>query len=609
LDFTRLMDRPVTTWGSFRRYVLSDYLRKWVTLGVLIGVVSGLGAILFYYAIDRAVWLLLGEIAGYQPPMPRGEGETVVTDAARPWLIPLVTTVGGLLSGVIVFGLAPEAEGHGTDAAIDAFHQKGGQIRPRVPAVKLVASAITIGSGGSAGREGPTAQIAAGFGSWLGHVLDLSPADRRTALAVGVGAGIGAIFKAPLGGAILSAEILYVSDFEIDALIPGFIASVVGYTIFGAWAGWDPVFGEGLGLRFSDPPQLAWYAVLGVVCALVGIAYVKAFYGARNLFAGLPIPRFVKPALGGLLVGLIALQFPEVLSMGYGWLQLAMEGNSSDLALGTIVALAGLKIIATSLTIGSGGSGGVFAPGLFIGGMVGASMWGLLHAHVPAMPDTPAPFVIVGMMALFGGVAKAPIAVILMVAEMTNEFSMVIPAMLATIIVYLLTSKTSIYESQVPTRRDSPAHQGEYVVPLIQLLTVGDAMRTDLVTLAPDTPIREAEAKMTAEKRRGFAVLADGKLAGIFTASDAVRAERQELHTVGEAMTTELQVVAPGDSVHTALMRMGEAHVSRLPVVRPDDGSELLGMIDAADIARALDGQLIRLPEIGARDLPSASEP
>jgi CIC family chloride channel protein len=604
-----LIERPALAWHHLRRYLLSDYLRKWVTLGVLIGVVAGIGAILFYYAIDRSVWLFLQQIAGYEPPMPRGEGDTVVGQVSRPWLIPVVTTVGGLLSGIIVFGLAPEAEGHGTDAAIDAFHQKGGQIRPRVPAVKLVASAITIGSGGSAGREGPTAQIAAGFGSWLGGVLGLSAADRRTALAVGVGAGIGAIFKAPLGGAILSAEILYVGDFELDALIPGFIASVVGYTIFGAWAGWDPVFGKGLGLGFSHPPELLWYAVLGIACAMVGIAYVRTFYGVRDLFAKLHLPRFIKPAIGGLAVGLIALQFPEVLSMGYGWLQLAIEGNDSQLALGTIVALVGLKIIATSLTIGSGGSGGVFAPGLFIGGMVGASLWGLLHAHVPAMPDSPAPFVIVGMMALFGGVAKAPIAVILMVAEMTNEFSMVIPAMLATIIVYLLTSKTRIYESQVNTRRNSPAHQGEYVVPLIQLVTVADAMRTTVVTLSPDTRISDAEARMGEEKRRGFAVLDDGRLAGIFTASDAVRAERQHLSTVGEAMTTELKVVAPGDSVHTALLRMGEAHVSRLPVVRPDDCTELLGMVDSADIARALDGQLLRLPEIGRQPVPSVPEP
>ena len=279
-----------------------------------------------------------------------------------------MTTVGGLLGGIIVFGLAPEAEGHGTDAAIEAFHEKGGRIRAHIPFVKLVASSLTIGSGGSAGREGPTAQIAAGFGSWLGGLFDLSAADRRTALAVGVGAGIGAIFKAPLGGAILSAEILYVRDFELDALVPGFIASVVGYSIFGAWAGWEPVFGKGLGLTFSQPDSLVWYAALGIACGLGGIGYVRAFYGSRRLFHAVPLPRFIKPAIGGLGVGLIALVYPQVLSMGYGWLQLAIDGNSQALGLDTMVVLVVVKVVTTSLTIGSGGSGGVFAPGLFIGG-------------------------------------------------------------------------------------------------------------------------------------------------------------------------------------------------------------------------------------------------
>jgi len=584
-------------WAHARAYILRDYLRKWAVLGVLIGAVAGIGAIIFYVAIQKATWLFLGQIAGYEPPLPRGEGETVAQQIARPWALPLVTTLGGLISGVIVFSLAPEAEGHGTDAAIEAFHERGGHIRTRIPAVKLIASAVTIGSGGSAGREGPTAQIAAGFGSWLGDVFRLSPADRRTALAVGVGSGIGAIFKAPLGGAILSAEILYVRDFELDALVPGFIASVIGYSVFGAWAGWEPVFGTGLGLRFDQPDSLIWYALLGLACGLVGIAYVKVFYGTRDLFRAVPLPRHIKPALGGLAVGLIALAFPEVLSMGYGWLQLAMEGDRAALALNTIVALVALKILATSLTIGSGGSGGVFAPGLFIGGMVGGSLWGLAHSHVPWMPDSPAPFVIVGMMALFGGVAKAPIAVILMVAEMTNEFSMIIPAMLATTIAYLVSADVRIYRSQVENRAQSPAHRGEFVIPLVQLVTVGDAMRTDFVALKSGMTVDEAATEMQVKGRKGFPVVDGGRLVGMFTATDAVRAEREGLRTVREAMTTQLQVALSGDSIHAALRKMSEARVSRLPVVDKHDRQRIIGMIDTADIALALDRQLLRLPD------------
>ncbi len=200
--------------------------------------------------------------------------------------------------------------------------------------------------------------------------------------------------------------------------------------------------------------------------------------------------------------------------MGYGWIQLAIEGRTAELAVSTMVVLVFLKIIATSFTIGSGGSGGVFAPGLFIGGMLGGAMWGILHGHVGWLPSTPAPFVIVGMMALFGGVAKAPLAVMLMVAEMTGEFSMIVPAMIATGIAYLLTGNITIYESQVPTRADSPAHRASYRFPLIQEINVESAMRSNVETISPQSSVEEAELRMEAAAVRGLPVLDDGHLGG-----------------------------------------------------------------------------------------------
>ena len=582
---------------DWRARILGGYFQKWVVLGVLIGVVAGLGAIAFFEAIDLSTQLFLGRMAGLTPPVAAGEGATIVTNADRRWLLPAIVALGGLLSGLIVFTLAPEAEGHGTDAAIDAFHRKGGRIRSRIPPIKLIASAITIGSGGSAGREGPTAQIAAGFGSWLGDVFRLTPQDRRIAVAVGMGAGIGAIFKAPLGGAILAAEILYIRDFELDAIIPGFIASVIGYAIFGAWSGWTPVFGSTHGLTFTQPASLTWYAVLGLAAGAGGIAYAKTFYGAREAFRRLHIPPHFKPAIGGLCVGVIALWFPQVLSMGYGWLQLAIDGNTTELAAGTMLALIALKVIATSLTIGSGGSGGVFAPGLFIGGMLGGGMWGALHTHVPWMPDTPAPFVIVGMMALFGGVAKAPIAVMLMVAEMTGEFSMLVPAMIATSIAYLVAGDTSIYESQVPTRADSPAHRAEYNVPLITAISVGDAMRRGVVPGASYDSIEVVEERMSAADVRGLPIVDADRLVGMFTVSDALRARRDHLTSVGDAMTADLQIAYPDESLHAALLRMTSARISRLPVVERGRPEHLLGMLAVRDIAQALEAELVAMAE------------
>ena len=213
---------------------------------------------LFYTALEWATKLLIGGIAGYYPPKPAGEGATVVQAIRHRWLIPVVTTLGALIGNLIVFSFAPEAEGHGTDAAIDSFHHKGGQVRPRIPPIKLIASAITIGSGGSGGREGPAAQISAGFGSLLATWMRLDTRDRRIAVATGMGAGIGAIFRAPLGGAVMAAEILYLHDLEVEALIPSLIASITGYSIFGAFFGWSPVFGNqtGLDLQPPDPTRL-----------------------------------------------------------------------------------------------------------------------------------------------------------------------------------------------------------------------------------------------------------------------------------------------------------------------------------------------------------------
>ena len=230
------------TIGSLRgRIRRTAYLRKWVVLGAVIGVIAGLGAVAFSLALDAATHLFLGTLAGLQPASPVGEGGHPILPAARPWAIPFVVALGGLISGIIVFRLAPEAEGHGTDAAIAAFHHGPRRIRGRIPLVKLVASAITIGSGGSAGREGPTAQIGAGFGSFLARTLDLDARDSRIAVAAGMAAGIGAIFRAPLGGAVMGAEIAYRDDVESDALVPSFVASVTGFTVFGAFLGFAPI--------------------------------------------------------------------------------------------------------------------------------------------------------------------------------------------------------------------------------------------------------------------------------------------------------------------------------------------------------------------------------
>ena len=277
----------------------------------MIGIIAGVGSILFYQLINWATWLFLGQGAGYIPPVPGGEGLTAITPIARPWIIPLICSLGGLIGGLIVFKFAPEAEGHGTDAAINSFHNKQGFIRRRIPLVKMIASAITIGSGGSAGREGPVALIGAGFGSVIADVFKLDAHDRRIALAIGIGAGIGSIFKAPLGGALISAEILYRRDFESEALLPSFIASIVGYCVFGSWNGWAPIFSINTGFAFTRPQELLGYAILGIVCGLFGILYGRTFYWVAISSGPAKFPNYLKPAVGGLIVGTIGIFLPQ----------------------------------------------------------------------------------------------------------------------------------------------------------------------------------------------------------------------------------------------------------------------------------------------------------
>jgi CIC family chloride channel protein len=509
----------------------SRYLAKWLVLGTLIGTVAGLGAVLFAHAIAIATHLFLGDLVGYAPPLPIGEGSPARAPIARPWLLPFVVALGGLVSGLIVFFLAPEAKGHGTDAAIAAIHHKGGRLRARIPPIKLVASAITIGSGGSGGREGPAAQISAGFGSLLGQWLKLNAADRRIAVAAGMGAGIGAIFRAPLGGAVMAAEILYLHDLEVEALVPGLIAAIVGYGVFGAIEGWEPIFGAQPELGFAHPLTLVYYAALGLVCGVGGLLYAGSFYGMEGVFHRLRLPGWLKPALGGLLVGLLGLKVHGALHTGYGWVQIGMTRDLLTLPLWLVLILPFAKILATSLSIGSGGSGGIFGPGMVIGGMLGAACWRLGDGVLPQLPPTPAPFVIVGMMALFGGIAHAPLAVMLMVAEMTGNLSLLAPAMVAVALSTALVGDRTIYTSQLPTRADSPAHRVRFGFPLLSSLLVRDAMRpvvpaappgNGALTVPPDQPLDATLELLTERGTSDAAVVDGGATIGRVTVRDVV---------------------------------------------------------------------------------------
>jgi CIC family chloride channel protein len=582
---------PSLTGSGFES---TRYLARWLLLGTTIGVVAGLGAIVFYLAIDWSTHFFLGQLVGYLPPSPLGEGAPLIRPMERPWLLPLIVALGGLLSGLLVFTLAPEAEGHGTDAAIAAIHHRQGRVRARIPPIKLVASAITIGAGGSGGREGPTAQISAGFGSLLGQWLRLKPLDRRIAVAAGMGAGIGAIFRAPLGGALMGAEILYLHDLEVEAIIPALIASIVGYAIYGAYFGYAPIFGAQPDLALGAPIQLVYYGILGVLAGLGGIVYARVFYATTGVFHRLRLPVWLKPALGGLLVGGMALVVPGALHMGYGWVQIGMGRGLLDLPLWMVVLLPFAKIISTSLSIGSGGSGGIFGPGMVIGGMLGATFWRLTYGLLPGLPDTPAPFVIVGMMALFGGIAHAPLAVMLMVAEMTGNLSMLAPAMVAVGVSTALVGDTTIYRSQLRNRASAPAHRVQFSFPLLSALLVRDAMTSPRAAIDVDASVDEARALVAEQGVASLAVVDKRKkFAGIVT-RDALRASAQRdgaATGVGTLLSTTLEPLSPSDGLDTALEQLADSALPWLPVVA--DG-KVVGGLSARDALRAYKATLGR---------------
>lgn len=565
-------------------------VQRWTIFSIIIGIVSGFGAILFYLGLSALTNYALGGIGGYYPPTPGGEPSLFVHPASSVrWLLFLLPAAGGLLAGIIIYTLAPEAEGHGTDAVIDAYNNKRGFIRKRVPIIKAISSIITIGSGGSAGREGPIAQIGAGFGSTFASFLKLSDRDRRIMVICGTAAGIGSIFKAPLGGAIFAIEVLYKSDLETEGLVPAFISSTVAYSIFSSFFGWGHIFTTP-SFNFTDPKELLFYGILGILCAVTAILFVIIFYGLRDkVFRPLKIKPHFKPAIGGLLVGILAIIFPEVLGTGYGWTQIAINGDIVKMSIILMSVLVIAKILATSFTISSGGSGGVFAPSLIIGAMVGGAFGQILALVFPTTITQPGSYALVGMGALLAGVAKVPIAAIVMVSEMAGNHNLLAPMMVASTISYLLAGRWTIYEKQVENRASSPAHRREMTVDILESAQIKDAMTTNIVTVSPSLSVQNSLDLIHKYGYTGFPVVEDNKLVGIITFEDAEKVpfDKRETTLVKDAMIKDLIVAEPEDSLEDALLELLDKKIGRLLIVDSNDPTKLVGILTKLDIIRA----------------------
>jgi CIC family chloride channel protein len=600
--------------------LLSGYTptKRIVIIAIVVGVIAGLGSLLFYEGLKWGTAFFMGYLLHYAYPR-EGQTAAAISQWSGPGSLVLLLPIllfGSLLSGILVTRLAPEAEGDGTDAAFRAFHSDG-RIRRRIPALKAVTSILTIATGGSAGREGPAAQIAGGFGSLVADLLGLSPRERRIALTTGIGAGIGTIFKAPFGGAVLAAEVLYTRDFESEAIIPAFLASVIGYAIFGFFEGYAPIFS--LGPISWTVWQIPLFILLGVLCAAFGLLFIFVYYWSFDRFAALftkhNFPPYLKPVSGAIILGgmiiALALISPEgevlgLASLGtsYGFDQLMIY---SMLPLAVVLLLPFVKILATSLTLGSGGSGGVFAPGLTIGAAVGAALGILLHLFFPAyVPlETIPVFVVVGMISLFGAVANAPIAVLIMVVEMVGSITILIPAMAAVAVSHLLTGERSIFREQVPTKAQSGAHRGEYDHETLEGILVRDAMipREAVITLSPsDEPAKVLELTATTG-HSGFPVVEENRLAGIITNRDTRNILTPEgvFPSLRQVMTPAPFVVNPENTLEDAIAIMVGHGISHLPVVAKESPDQLVGLLTRTDIlkayARASHSAACRRPE------------
>jgi CIC family chloride channel protein len=593
MGFPRWFSTVKQTLASFfapaedKRYGWSSHIR-WPLLSIVVGIFAGLGAIFFEILLKYTLHFVLNLPTGYLEPIKGTELLLIESQArTRSWLFLLIPTLGGLAAGLLVFLLAPEAEGHGTDAMIEAFHHAGGFIRKRVPPIKVLASAITIGSGGSAGKEGPIAQIGAGLGSILASWMGLRPQDRRILVLAGAAGGIGAIFHAPLGAALFAPEVLYrETEFEFEAIMPCIVASIVASSVFDQYSGRANLFFPGP-VNF-EPRELLAYLLFGGVCALVGFVYIKVFYGARDwFFHPLKIPRIFKPALGGLLLGLIAFLGPPILDGGYGWIQVAMEGK---IVWKMMLTLALLKIAATTCTISSGGSGGVFGPSVFIGAMLGGAFGFLGHSLAPAWVIHPQSFVLVGIGGFFAGVAKVPVASIIMACEMCASYTLLVPLMLVSAICYLLLGKTSLYEKQLVTRLASPAHLGEFARGLLEKAQVREAvLPREVITIPEAMPFGELIKVVTDSPESYFPVVNDqGKMTGILSINDIREVLFEESLAqviIAKDVATPTVVRAFWDeSLQDALDKMALINVNELPVVREETPDEIISMIAKRDI-------------------------
>lgn len=532
-----------------------EYLKKWVPLSIFIGVFAGLGALAFQ-------WLLLGIWhASYE-----------VSEV--PWFLRLfIPALGGLIAGVIISRLSPESAGGGTGYVIEAIHHRGGRVPPRSGIYKIIVSALTIGSGGSGGREGPIMHIGAAVASFFGGRLKLRKGDMRTFAIAGAAAGLSAVFRAPLGAAIYAIEVPYKNDLEPGAAIPSMISSVVSYLLFVSLSGYEPLFqAPDVDLELSML-VVAAIVVLGALIGLAGRLFIATMHLSERVAKRSAQPLAAKVMYGGLLVGCMGLFVPEVLGLAEREIAMLIEGSITSV--GFLLALFAAKMLATSFTVGSGGSGGVFFPSLMMGGALGAAF-----ASLTGLAPMPL-FVIAGMGAMMAGVSKTPIAATVLMAEVVGGYTVLIPVMLASAAAYIVTGDQTLFRNQVARR------PFVYDPAALDEVPVEKVMRANPITLTSGMSVAEALRGTAAEPHYLYPVVdAGGKVLGV-ALNDGLRSAEDPDSMVSSVMMLHFERVAAGTSAYRAFEDMNAKQISRMLVVGHDD--VLLGVLTRIDMMEYLE--------------------
>jgi CIC family chloride channel protein len=555
---------------------------------LVVGLGAGFGAVVFRWLINSFTTLAF-------------DGGRQALGFLGHYYVLLVPAIGGLFVGPMIYRFAREAKGHGVPEVMEAVALKGGRIRPIVVVIKALASSICIGTGGSAGREGPIVQIGSALGSTVGQALRMSDDRIRMLVACGAAGGIAATFNAPVAGVLFALEII-LGEFTVAHFSTVVIASVTASVIARVFLGNVPAFAvPEYALR--SPWELPLYILLGVVAAPVGVGFIRTLYRLEDTFDAWNFPEYLKPVVGGLGVGAIGLFAPQIFGVGYAGIEAVLHNGT---ALSTLAILLVAKVLATSLTLGSGGSGGVFAPSLFMGAMLGGAFGDLVHRALPNITALPGAYALVGMAAVFAAGAHAPITAIIILFEMTGDYRIILPLMLSTVIATLLAQhleSESIYTMKL-SRRGVRLERGRDI-DVMQSVRVAEAMTTEVEPVPVDMHLSELARRFQNDRRHAFPVIDhDGALYGIVSLQDVERTLTRESGnklTAGDIATRSLVTAYPDEPMRVALKRMGPRDLSTLPVVDRGSPHKLLGIIRRRDIVKAYNVGIMHRQELRHR--------